>query len=263
LVGCFTNLLLVLRHDLSGDPSFTELLKRVRKTALDAFSHSELPVEILLKELYVSCNIEFTLKTTGLTSLKLDGLQVERIKTPRGGNTSFLRLTMIEGDEDLTASLDYNSYLFEAATIQRMLGNFQSLLEGIVADPEQRISGLLLTGAEQLAPSGAQRWGRPVHPAQARNWLIRFRKRLRWSLRHTRRAVGRFVRAGQALPLVGSLFVRTERILGHLLPSAVIEPFRIPSPGLLSDVPPRESAKCRATTLPSSKSHTFKDLPRN
>src|SRR5829696_4727063 len=233
LVGCFTNFLLVLRHDLGGDPLFTELLKRVRETALDAFSHSELPEEILLKELYVHCDIGFTLQTTSLSSLELDGMQVERIKTDRGGSTPFLKLTMIQGDEDLTARLVYNSNIFEAVTIQRMLGDLQSLLEGIVADPEQRISGLaLLTEAEPLAPAGAQRWGSPVHPAKARSWSIRFRKRLRWGLRHARRGAGRFVRAGQAWPLVGSLFARIERVLGRLLPPMVTEPFRMPSAGL-------------------------------
>ncbi len=233
LIGCFTSFLLVLRHDLGGDPSFTELLKRVRKTALDAFSHSELPEEILLKELYVHCDIVFTLQTTSHSSLELDGLQVERIRTDRGGSTRFLKLTMIQGDEDLTARLDYNSNIFEAVTIQRMLGALQSLLEGIVADPEQRISGLpLLTEAEQLAPVGAQRWGSPVHPAQPRSWSIRSRKRLRWGLRHARRGAGRFVRAGQAWPLVGNLFARIERALGRLLPTMVTEPFRMPSAGL-------------------------------
>jgi hypothetical protein len=231
LIGCFTNYLLVLRHDLGGDPSFTELLKRVRNTALDAFSHSELPEEILLKELYVDCDIGFTLQTTSRSSLELDGLQVERIKTIRdAGSTPFLKLTMIQGDEDLTARLDYNSNIFEAATIQLMLGDLQSLLEGIVADPEQRISGLpLLTEAEQLAPAGAQRWGSPLHPAQARSWSIRFRKRLRSGLRHTQRGTGKFVRAGQAWPLVGRLFARIERVFGRLMPPMVTEPFRMPS----------------------------------
>ena len=222
LIGCFTNFLLVLRHDLGGDPSFAELLNRVRKTALDAFSHSELPEEILLKELYIRCDIVFTLQTTSRSSLELDGLQVEQIKTDRGGGTPFLKLTMIQGDEDLTARLDYNSNIFEAATIQRMLGDLQSLLEGILADPEQRISGLpLLTEAE-----------RPLHPAQARSWSIRFRKRLRWGLRYARRGAGKFVRAGQAWPLVGSLFARIERVFGRLLSPMVTEPFRMPSAGL-------------------------------
>ena len=246
LIGCFTNFLLVLRHDLGGDPSFTELLERVRRTALDAFSHSELPEEILLKELYVHCDIVFTLQNTSLSSLELDGLQVERIKTDRGGSTQFLKLTMIQGDENLTARLDYNSNIFEAATIQRMLGDLQSLLEGIVADPDQRISGLpLLTEAEQLAPAGAQRWGSPVHPAQARSWSIRFRKRFRWGLRHARRGAGRFVRAGQAWPLVGSLFARIERVFGRLLPPMVTEPFRMPSAGLQSgsDQPRGDSSR--------------------
>jgi hypothetical protein len=182
LVGCFTSYVLVLRHDLGGDPSFTALLKRVRETALDAFSHSELPEEILLKELYVRCDIVFTLQTTSHSGLKLDGLQVERIKEDLGRSTPFLKLAMIQGDEDLTARLTYNSNIFEAATIQRMLGDLQSLLEGIVADPEQRVSGLaLLTEDELPAPAGARRWGSPVRPAKARSWSIRFRKRLRWA----------------------------------------------------------------------------------
>jgi hypothetical protein len=227
LIGCFTSFFLVLRHDLGGDPSFTELLRRVRKTVLDAFAHSELPVEILFKELYVDCNTQFDLQTTTtLSSLKLDGLEVEKLNTARRVRKQFLHLAMIEGDEGLTARLDYNSNLFEAATIERMLGDFQSLLEGILADPEQRISGLPLQ--TEVEP--------PVHPARARNRSIRFRKRLRWGLRHARRGAGRFVRAGRAWPLVGSLFARIERVFGRLLPPmTVTEPFRVPSAGLLSD----------------------------
>jgi hypothetical protein len=233
LIGCFTDYLLVLRHDLSGDPSFIELLNRVSTTALDAFSHSELPVEILLKELYVDCDIGFTLQYTALSNLELDGLQVERIKTDSGGRTTFLGLVMLQGDEDLTARLNYNRHIFEAATIQRMLADLQSLLEGIVADSEQRISGLpLSTETERLAPAASQRWDRPVHPAQARSRLIRFRQRLRWSLRHARRGAGKIIRAGQAWPLVGSLFARIEGVFGRLLPPMVTEPFRVPSAGL-------------------------------
>jgi non-ribosomal peptide synthetase component F len=224
LIGCFASFGSVLRHDLGGDPSFTELLKRVRKTALDAFSHSELPVGVLRNELSVDCDIQFRLQTTARSSLELDGLQVERVDTKRGRRARFLRLVMTQGDENLTARLDYNSDIFEAATVQRMLGNLQSLLEGIVADPGQPISRLPL-----LAETA-----RPVDPAQARRWLIRLRKRLRWSLRQARRRAGRIVRAGQAWPLVGGLFARIEEISGSLLPPMVTEPFRVPSAVLKS-----------------------------
>ena len=224
LIGCFTSLLVVLRHDLSGDPSFIELLERVRKTALDAFSHSELPVELRHKALDVDCAIGFELRTTTRSSLELNGLQVERIETDRDRRISFLWLTMIQGDEDLTARLDYNSHIFEAATIQRMLEDLQSLLEGIVSDPGQRISELpLLTEAK-----------RPMHLAQARGWSTRFRKRLRLGLRQSRRGAGRVIRAGQAWPLVGNLFARIEGVFGRLLPPIVTEPFRVPSAGLES-----------------------------
>jgi hypothetical protein len=186
--------------------------------------------------MYVRCDIMFTLQNNSLSSLKLDGLQaVERIEIDRGGGSSFLKLTMIQGDEDLTARLAYNTNIFDAATIQRMLGDLQSLLKGIVADPEQRISGLpLLTEAEQLAPAGA------------RSWSIRFRKRFRWGLRHARRGAGRFVRAGKAWPLVGSLFARIQRVFGRLLPPGLAEPFRMPSAGLQSGSDQTQAASSRS-----------------
>jgi hypothetical protein len=222
LIGCFTSLLVVLRQDLGGDPSFTELLERVRKTALDAFSHSELPIELLHKELNVDCTIGFDLQATTRSGLGLDGLQVERIETDRDRRIAFLWLAMVQGDEDLTARLDYNSNIFEAATIQRMLGDLQSLLEGIVSDPGQRISELPM-------PTEA---GRPMHVAQARRWSTRFRKRLRWGLRQSRREAGRFVRVGRDWPLVGNLFAHIQVVFGRLLPPNVTEPFRVPSAGL-------------------------------
>jgi hypothetical protein len=135
----------------------------------------------------------------------------------------------------LTARLVYNSYIFEAATIQRMLADLQSLLEGIVADPGQRISRLPL-------PTEAEP---PVHPAKAPSRSIRFRKRLRWSLRHARRGAGSFLRAGQAWPLVGSLFARIEGVFGRLLPPMVTEPFRMPSAGLKSGPEEAQAASSR------------------
>ena len=224
LIGCFASFGTVLRHDLGGDPSFTELLKRVRKTALDAFSHSELPVEILRKKLYVDCDIGFRLQTTARSGLELEGLQIERVERNRGGRPRFLRLAMIEGDESLTARLDYNSNIFEAATIRRMLGDLQSLLGGIVADPGQPISRLpLLAETERLVDS-----------AQASSWFISLRKRLHWSLRQARRGVGRLLHAGQAWPLVGGLFARIEGVFGRLLPPMVTVPFHVPSAVLKS-----------------------------
>ena len=222
LIGCFTSLLVVLRNDLGGEPSFTELLERVRKTALDAFSHSELPVELLHKELNVDCTIGFDMQATTRSGLGLDDLQVERIETDRDRRIAFLWLSMVQGNEDLTARLDYNSNIFEAATIQRMLGDLQSLVEGIVSDPGQRISELPLPSEEE----------RPMHVAQARRWSTRFRKRLRWGLLQSRREAGRFVRAGRDWPLVGNLFTRIQVVFGRLLPPNVTEPFRVPSAGL-------------------------------
>jgi thioesterase domain-containing protein len=108
-----------------------------------------------------------------------------------------------------------------------MLGDFRTLLEGIAADPERRISGLqLLTEAERSAAA----------PARAKGWSVRLQKRLRRTARHARRAAGRFLRAGRASPLVGILFTRIEEVFGRLLPPTVTDPFRIPAVEQFGDV---------------------------
>jgi len=178
LVGFFANLLL-LRHDLAGDPTFSELLERVRETAVDAFSHGELPFEKLVEELDIKFKAAFFLRETSNSSLTLDGLQVEQIKIDPGGSSPFLTLFMIKGDNGLTARLDYRADLFEATTIARMLEHFRALLESVVADPEQRLSKLPI---------------RPARPAQADGWQARFGKRLRRTARRARRAAVRYLR---------------------------------------------------------------------
>jgi non-ribosomal peptide synthetase component F len=172
LIGLFSNVVM-LRQDLSADPSFAELLGRVRETAFDAFSHGELPLEKLVEELRPNVQVMFTLLNAPHSSLKLDGLQVERIEIDRDRSTPFLRLHMIEGDNGLTAWLYYNTHLFEAITVARMLEHFRSLLENIVTDPEQHLSKLPLP----IKEVGGSQTG--------------FVKRLRRAVRRARRTAGR------------------------------------------------------------------------
>ncbi len=183
LIGMFSNTL-VLRHDLSGDPSFAELLGRVRETVVDAVSNGELPFETLVKEWRPTPMSGFFPHEAPRYSLELDGLQVERISNiNRVRISSFLSLFMFEGDEGLTAWLNYHPDLFESPTIARMLGNLQTLLESVVADPEQRISKLPLP----IKAGGGRR-------ARFKRWLHRAAERARGRLRHTvqraRRAAG-------------------------------------------------------------------------
>jgi amino acid adenylation domain-containing protein len=157
LIGFFVNTL-VLRTNFDGNPTFKELLARVREMALGAYAHQDLPFEKLVEELQPQRSLShsplfqvmFVLQNAPSTALKFEGLSVSPVRV--GGNTAKfdLTLSMHEAVEGLRGSLEYNTDLFDDATITRMLDNFQVLVQGIVANPEQRLSNLpLLTEAEK------------------------------------------------------------------------------------------------------------------
>jgi amino acid adenylation domain-containing protein len=157
LIGFFVNTL-VLRTDFSGNPSFRELLGRVRKTALDAYEHQDLPFEKLLEELQPERSLSysplfqvmFVLQNAPSTGLELEGLSVSPVRVGTETAKFDLNLSIHETPEGLSGALQYNTDLFHASTIERMRGHFKTLLTGIAANPEQRISELpLLTEAEK------------------------------------------------------------------------------------------------------------------
>ena len=157
LIGFFVNTL-VLRTDLSGNPTFRELMARVRGVALGAYEHQDLPFEKLVEELNPDRNLSrtplfqvmFVLQNAPRLALELPGLTVSPVQTNSGTAKFDLTLSVVEGADSLRASLEYNTDLYDAATITRMLGHFQTLLEGMVANPEQRLSDLpILTDAEK------------------------------------------------------------------------------------------------------------------
>ena len=159
LIGFFVNTL-TLRTDMSGDPSFREHLSRVCEMALSAYSHQDLPFEKLVEELKPERSLSysplfqvmFALQNTTQAALRLPGLKVERLDLGRETSKFDLSLYAIETSEGLKLSFEYNSDLFYAATIVRMLGHFETLLKSIVANPSQKISRLaLLTVAERHA----------------------------------------------------------------------------------------------------------------
>ncbi len=157
LIGFFVNTL-VLRTDLSGNPSFRELLGRVREVCLGAYAHQDLPFERLVEELHVARDLSrnplfqvmFVLQNASPHAAELPGLSLSPVEV--GTRTTHFDLTLhiADTDQGLSATLAYNTDLFEAGTITRMLGHFGTLLEAVAAAPERRLSDLpLLTEAER------------------------------------------------------------------------------------------------------------------
>ncbi len=151
LIGFFVNTL-VLRGDLSGNPSFRTLLRRTREVALGAYAHQDLPFERLVAELHPERDMShspffqvmFILQNAPWEAAQLAGLEVTPMPIDSGTSKFDLTLFVTERGGALQAAVEYNTDLFEAETIRRMLGHYQTLLEGIVSKPEHRISDLPL-----------------------------------------------------------------------------------------------------------------------
>lgn len=157
LIGFFVNTL-VLRTDLSGNPSFEELLSRVRQVALDAYAHQDLPFELLVEKLQPERSLSYTPLFQVMFSLDnapsepfaLPGLSFDPLELDTGIAKFDLTLSMEETQQGLKGRLEYNTDLFDARRMTRTIEHWQNLLEGIVAAPEQRISELpLLSEAER------------------------------------------------------------------------------------------------------------------
>ncbi len=157
LIGFFVNAL-VLRTDLSGNPTFRELLRRVRKVCVDAYAHQDLPFERLVEELHIERDLSrnpmfqvmFVLQNSPLSAVKLSGLSLNPVIAD-GGTTHFdLTLHIADTEQGLVETVAYNSDLFDAETITRMLAHFQTLLEAIVKDPDRHLADLsLLTDTQR------------------------------------------------------------------------------------------------------------------
>ncbi len=163
LIGFFVNTL-VLRTDLSGNPTFRELLARVREVSLGAYEHQDLPFEKLVEELQPERDasrppffqVMFNWQAAPAEEPPRGGLTI--MPQDIGNQTRFdLEFHLWIVPEGLTGPLLYNTDLFERATIERMLAHFHTLLEGIVANPDTPLSELpLLTSAERMQ---VREWG--------------------------------------------------------------------------------------------------------
>jgi amino acid adenylation domain-containing protein/FkbM family methyltransferase len=158
LIGFFVNQL-VLRTNLSGNPRFNELLRRVREVTLGAYAHQDMPFEKLVEMLNPDRGVSRTplfqvklvLQNASTGALELSGLTLEGVEGGSENRTAKfdLMLTLVEQKDGLSGTVEYSSELFEAATIVRMTEHFQTLLGSILARPDARLNELeYLTASE-------------------------------------------------------------------------------------------------------------------
>ncbi|HEX6746736.1 MAG TPA: amino acid adenylation domain-containing protein, partial [Longimicrobium sp.] len=158
LVGFFVNTL-ALRTDLSGNPSFRELLGRVREVTLGAYAHQELPFERLVQEVAPERSlghaplfqVMLTLQNAPREELKLDGVEVEWLEIEDTAAKFDLSLFAAESGEALDLSLQYATDLLDGSTARQMLHHLHALLAGAAAHPDRRVSELEMLGAEERA----------------------------------------------------------------------------------------------------------------
>ena len=149
LVGFFVNTL-VLRTSLAGDPTFRELLGRVRDVALEAYEHQEVPFERLVSALNIPRNLShtpvfqvmFILQNIPKQTFELPGLTLEELDIDPGTAKFDLTVEMAELDDGLWCSCEYSTDIFDQATVTRLLDHFAILLDGIARDADQRLSAL-------------------------------------------------------------------------------------------------------------------------
>jgi len=151
LIGFFVNTL-ALRTDLSGNPTFQQLLGWVREGTLGAYAHQDLPFERLVEELQPERDMSrsplfqvmLVLQNTPRSSLMLPGFTLSPLEIDSQVTKFDLTLGIVDAEQGLYGTLGYNTALFDAATAARILAHFETLLESIVADPQQRLADLTL-----------------------------------------------------------------------------------------------------------------------
>src|SRR4029077_7951597 len=140
------------RTDLSGDPSFRELLARAREVALGAYAHQDLPFEYLVEQLQPERDLSrnplfqvmFAMQNVPMSALELPGLSLSLLEGENTTSKFDLTLFIREAEGELLGAIEYNTDLFDAATITRLIGHFQTLLENVMADPDQSLAAVRL-----------------------------------------------------------------------------------------------------------------------
>ena len=169
LIGFFVNTL-ALRGDLSGDPTFAELLGRAREATLGAYAHQDLPFERLVEEVQPERSLRhspvfqafFVLQNAAEERPDLPGLAVERVALEETAAKFDLSLSATEGEDGLRCALYYDAGLWEPATVRRMLDQLGVILSGVAADPDRCVSDLLLLSDQERARIAAWQSGPPL-----------------------------------------------------------------------------------------------------
>ncbi|MCA1566173.1 MAG: condensation domain-containing protein [Acidobacteria bacterium] len=170
IIGFFVNTL-ALRTKLAGELTFRQLLKVTREVALGASAHQDFPFERLVEELQPERSLSYTplfQVMFALQSVRGDNFELPGLKfvpmSAEGVVAKFdLTLFMSESGGEVDGSFEYNTDLFDAATIDRMIGHFKRLLEGIVASPDQKLSELPLLTETELRTQ-VEEWNRTSRP---------------------------------------------------------------------------------------------------
>jgi len=154
LIGFFVNTV-VLRTELSGDPTFVELLKRLREVCLEAYAHQDVPFEKVVALLQPERNlrrqplfqVKIDLDDELMNEFEMAGLKLRPIEVSHEVVRYDLHVSFSEHEQSLTGHMVYATDLFEAKTIERMCKQFETLLHIVVEEPEMKLSVL----AEMLA----------------------------------------------------------------------------------------------------------------
>jgi hypothetical protein len=149
LIGFFVNQL-VLRTHLGGNPTFSELLKRVRHTVLSAYEYQDLPFEKLVEELAPERNlsdtpffqVQIVLQNAPASAISIPGLELSPVDPERRVSKLDLSLFMHEKSDMLTGTMEYNTDIFHVSSVRRMLGHFEALLEEVSLNPDQPLSDI-------------------------------------------------------------------------------------------------------------------------
>jgi len=159
LVGCFINTLL-MRIDLSGNPTFRELIDRVRETTLDAFANQDVPFNRVVDQLEHRqagenpYRVWFVLQNEPLEDLKLTDLTLTNFHPERTTTPNDLTLSITEIGDELVCTLDYRTDLFDADTVIEFSSRFTGLLDEVTSAPETRLLDIPIDEDDDLRPSG-------------------------------------------------------------------------------------------------------------
>jgi amino acid adenylation domain-containing protein len=172
LIGFFVNTL-PMRADLSGEPSFIDLLKRVREFALGAYVHQDLPFEKLVEELDPErggdsnlVRVFFGLQNAPVTSLELPGLKLNAVGYSSDAVRFDLTLWMEEGPSGLTGTWTYSTDVLDAAAVAQMHERFETLLQSIVEKPHTTLRLLDIVGPTERTAKASRRSEREIRNAE-------------------------------------------------------------------------------------------------